>query len=141
MNVPIPGLARTIGAALLALLLTACAAHQKTDAEFVAEQAQARWEALLGNDLEAAYAFYTPGYRSTASMIDFAVYIRTRKVLWTSAEYIDTRCENDRCKVRFNVGFRVSSPVPGISTYDGESAVEETWIRTRGEWWYLPENQ
>ena len=36
------------------------------------------------------------------------------------------------------IGYRVFAPVPGLIQYDGQQMVEDTWVRTSGEWWYLP---
>ena len=118
------------------LTLAACATAPKTDP--VVERAQARWDALVAGDLETAYTYYSPGYRSSTSLIDFGVEMRTRKVRWTGATYKSHACDGDRCEVHFDVAFRVPRPVPGVSVYDGSDEVEDTWIRSDGQWWYLP---
>ncbi len=119
-----------------ALTLAACATAPKTDP--VVARAQARWDALVAGDLETAYTYYSPGYRSSTSLIDFGVEMRTRKVRWTTATYKSHECDGDRCEVHFDVAFRVPRPVPGLSVYDGTDEVEDTWIRSDGQWWYLP---
>ena len=124
--------------ALVALALAACATTPGGDDEEVIERAQARWDAINGNELEAAYEYYSPGYRSSTSLIDFATEIRLRKVRYVSAEYLDHQCEQSRCTVRFMVGYRVFAPVPGLLQYDGQQVVEDTWVKTSGQWWYLP---
>jgi hypothetical protein len=125
---------------LVLLTLAACAATApKTDP--VVERAQARWNAVIAGDLETAYSYFSPGYRSTTSLIDYGVTIRTRPVKWTSAAYKDHTCEESRCTVRFDIGFRVQKPVPGVNVYDGSEVVEDTWVRTEGQWWYLPVKQ
>lgn len=123
---------------LLVVLLSGCASYQKTDDDVVVERAQARWDAITGNELEEAYTYYSPGYRSSTSLFDFGVSIRNMRVLWTAAEYMDHQCEETRCKIRFNVSFRVHKPVPGMKVYDGKQVLEDTWIKTQGNWWYLP---
>ena len=133
--VPLHWLARVLPAVAM-LALAACASVPKTDP--VVERAQARWDALIAGNLEMAYTFYSPGYRSGTSLIDFGVDMRTRKVQWTSATYRSHTCDGDRCKVLFDVGFRVPRPVPGLNVYDGKDTVEDTWIRSNGQWWYLP---
>lgn len=125
--------------ACAALLLAACAATPKTDP--VVERAQARWNALVAGDLETAYSYFSPGYRSTTSLIDFGVTMRTRPVRWTSAAYKDHSCERSRCIVRFDIGFQVPRPVPGLKAWDGKDVVEDTWVLTEGQWWYLPVKQ
>ena len=123
---------------LFLALLSGCASHQKTDDDVVVERAQARWDAITGNELEEAYTYYSPGYRSSTSLFDFGVGIRSMRVLWTAAEYMDHHCEETRCTVRFNVSFRVNKPVPGLKEYNGKQVIEDTWIKTQGNWWYLP---
>ena len=132
--------ARLCTAGLIISLLSACAATGPAKHPVV-ERAEARWEALVAGELETAYGFYSPGYRSAHSLIDFAVEMRTRRVGWTSSEYLGHSCEENRCKVRFKLGFRVRGALPGVPVISSFQQVEDTWIRTRGQWWYLPENQ
>lgn len=133
------GRARLLLLACAALLLAACAATPATDP--VVERAQARWNALVAGDLETAYTYFSPGYRSTTSLIDFGVAMRTRPVRWTSAAYKDHSCEGSRCIVRFDIGFQVPRPVPGMKVWNGQDVVEDTWVQTEGQWWYLPVKQ
>ena len=123
---------------LLLALLAGCAALPGGGEDVVVERAKARWDAVIAGDYETAYPYYTPGFRSATSLVDYGIALRTRRVRWTSAEYKDHECEENRCTVRFMIGYRVNAPVPGMSTYNGEQAVEDTWIRTGGQWWYLP---
>ena len=125
-------------AILLLASLAGCASSQKSDDDIVVERAQARWDAITGNELEEAYTFYSPGYRSTTSLFDFGVDIRSKRVAWTGAQYLDHQCEDTRCVVRFSLSFRVVNPVPGMRVFDGKQVVEDTWIKTQGNWWYLP---
>ena len=131
----------TVFMLLLVFLLSACATTTTTTPstdELVKERAEARWEALLSRDYASAYSFYSPGYRSTASVTDFEIEIRLRRVRWTTAEYLKHDCNENTCSVRFRVGYRVSSPVPGVDTWDGYDVITDKWVKTGGEWWYLP---
>jgi hypothetical protein len=136
-----PPLARAVRVLLLAvsvLTLAACAATgPKTPP--VVERAQARWNAVVAGDLETAYSYYSPGYRSATSIVDFGIAWRARKVGYESAAYKEHSCEENRCSVSFEVVFKVNRPVPGLDVWEGRQVVEDTWIRTDGEWWYLPE--
>jgi len=120
------------------MLLSACATTPSPD-EIVKERAEARWEALLSRDYASAYSFYSPGYRSTTSATDFEIEFRLRRVRWTMAEYMDHDCEENTCSVSFRMGYRVGSPVPGVNSWDGYDKVTDQWVKTSGEWWYLPE--
>jgi len=123
------------------LLLSACASKvpvtQSTDFS-IADRAQDRWEALLAGDFETAYSYYSPGYRSTMSVTDLAFEIRSRRVRWTSAQYKEHGCLENSCTVVFDMGFRVNKPVPGLNKWDGSETVEEKWVKTDGQWWFLP---
>jgi len=63
--------------------------------------------------------------------------MKSRKVTWTSAAYRDHSCSENSCIVTFDVGYRVIKPVPGLDKWDGTSVINETWINTGGEWWYI----
>ena len=133
---------RTVAITMLALStlgLSACAVTPSSESDIVVKRAQARWDAVTSGDLETAYTYYSPGFRSANSLIDYGVSLRMRRVAWTSATYLEHDCEESRCLVRFDVGFKVANPVPGLSVYESSNKVEDTWIKTNGQWWYLPE--
>lgn len=122
---------------LAAVLVSACAANApKSDP--VLERAQLRWDSILSRDLDTAYSLYSPGYRSKTSRVDFEIALRMQRVKWTSAEYVSRECADDRCIVSFKVGYSVNKPVPGMNVFEGSSMVQDTWIRTQGEWWFVP---
>jgi hypothetical protein len=122
------------------LLLAGCAVNPAAQEQKVLDRAQARWDAVIAGDLESAYTYYSPGYRSATSVIDFAVEMRTRRVRYTSAKYVSHECGEARCTVKFLVGFRIPAPVPGMTVFDSTQLIEDTWVRTDGKWWYLPNN-
>jgi len=128
---------------LSVLILSACSGPTtKPDdpGKVIVERAQNRWDALLAGDYESAYEYYSPGYRSTKSLIDFAIDIRTRRVRWTSAEYVDHSCNENACTVNFRVGFVVNKPVQGMDKWESGSVIEDKWVKTQSQWWYLPKN-
>ena len=127
-------------ASIIVLSLSACASNPSNKDDDVIERAQERRDLLITGELEEAYTYYSPGYRSTHSLIDFGVQERTRRVQQTSAKYLSHQCEETRCIVIFEMGFRIATPVPGMTYYDGTNKVEDTWIKTNGQWWYLPKN-
>ena len=121
-----------------ALAVAACAATgPKTHP--VVDRAQARWTALLAGDLETAYGYYSPGFRSSTSVVDFGIAWRTRKVRYSSVTYTEHACEDTRCTVSFDVVFKVNRPVPGMEVWESRSRIDDTWVLTDGQWWYLPE--
>jgi hypothetical protein len=129
--------ARLAVLAALAALSAACATTPTQDDPML-ERAQARWDAIIERDYDAAYALYSPGYRSAHSRTDFEIGLRSRRVTWKSASYREHRCEDKVCTVTFDVEFVAPRPVPGLEKWDGTSAIDDTWIQTSGEWWYVP---
>ena len=127
---------------LLAVLsLAACATTPGAtkDDKKVVERSEARWEALFAKEYQAAYEFYSPGFRSSMSPTDFEISMRLRRVKWVSAKYLDHECGEDTCSVRFRLGYQVHNAVPGVKTWNSFNNIEEQWVKTRGEWWFLPE--
>jgi hypothetical protein len=140
VGVRLRGQALSLTVVTLALMLLAgCASTAKApDIDPVRERAEARWSALLAGDLESAYNYYSPGYRSANSVIDFGVSWSTRRVRFTSADYAEHQCEDGRCSVAFDTGFTVERPVPGMDVFKGTQRIEETWIESDGQWWFVP---
>ena len=132
---------RTVAVFLLAfsvLAFAGCAGMQSSSEKQMVDRAQALCDAIVSGKLETAYGYYAPGDRSGTSMVDFAIEVSQRRVNYTSAEYVSHQCEEDRCAVSFRVGFRVLAAVPGMKVFDSSQVIEDTWIRTDGNWWYLP---
>ena len=132
---------RTLALGLLsAAILAGCATSpaKKSQDDVVVERAKQRWEAILSRDYATAYALYSPGYRSATSVTDFEIELRLRKIRWISAEYMRHECEESRCTVKFKTGYQVNSPVPGLDTYSGYDSSEDQWVKTGGEWWFVP---
>ena len=127
-------------AALLPLLLAACAGMPAQPPEEIVEQrAQARWDAMLAGDYEAAHAFATPGHRSATSASDLEIEMRTRQVQYVSAEAVGASCEASVCEARVKLEYKVVKPVRGLPEWQSSGVDEEKWILTDGQWWYLPE--
>lgn len=125
-------------ALLLALLLGACATNGASK-NGIEDRAQARWDAILANDLDTAYGYYSPGYRTATSRVDFEIAMRLRKVKWVSADVLESSCEADLCTLTTLVGYEITKPVPGVPEWKSKQKVSERWVRTEGQWWYVPE--
>jgi hypothetical protein len=130
----------TVLVLLAVMLLSACATTSTASPEnIVKERAQARWDALLDGDFATAYSYYSPGYRSAMTVVDFEIGIRMRKVQYRTAEYQGHSCEKNVCTVRFKVGYQVATPVPGLGDWESDGMVSEQWIKSNSEWWFLPQ--
>jgi len=132
-----PGALRTALLLIAVVALAACATVPSGQDPLV-ERAQARWDAIIASDYDAAYALYSPGYRSATSRADFEIGLRTKRVNWTAAKYREHQCQGEVCTVTFDIEYTAPRPVPGAGKWDGRSSVEETWIQASGQWWYVP---
>lgn len=122
-----------------AVLLAACSSEPPRSAEeIVSERAKARWDAMVEQDFEAAWQYYTPGFREQLPARDFALEMARRPVEWTSAEILEVTCEaaEPRCQVRSRVDYQAPAGLPGVGTLKSKSAVDEIWLQIDGEWWY-----
>jgi len=129
----------SIAALLLTALVSACTIPVKPAATDIKQRAQARWDAVLKGDYDTAYGFYSPGYRSSHSRTDFEIALRSRRVRWTSAEVKESSCKADVCRVKTNVGYSVTGALPGVPVWKSKQDIEENWVRTDGQWWFLPD--
>ena len=104
--------------------------------EIVAERAQARWNAVIEKDFEAAWAFYSPGFRQQNDEAVFRVDMARRPVQWQSAGLESVQCEEARCEAEFTVGYKAVGAPGVLSGFEGERTVDEIWIEIDGQWWY-----
>jgi hypothetical protein len=115
---------------LAAVLLVSCAgvAPRKADV-VVKERAQARWNALVNGDFNAAYGYFSPGSRSVLSATDYASSLR--RGFWKSAVVEKVECGSAQsCEVSATIEYEHM----GMRT---KTPLKETWIRDGSEWWYL----
>ena len=130
----------TVLALLAVLLLSACATTTASPGDLVKERAQARWDALLMGDFATAYSYFSPGYRSATTVVDYEIGIRMRKVQYHTAEFQDYSCEENVCTVRIKVGYKIAKAVPGMAAWESDGMVSEQWIKSDGNWWFLPQS-
>lgn len=117
---------------LLAVLgwLGACAVTPGQPVEqAVKARAQQRWDAVLKEDLDAAYGFLSPGSRAVTPQKGYRDSFRSG--FFKSATVESVKCASpDSCEaqVAIEYGFRGSR----IKT-----PLAETWIRQDGNWWLV----
>lgn len=122
----------------LMALVSACATT-KPAGDSIKSRAQARWDAVLAADYETAYAFFSPGYRTSHSLSDFAGQLRGQRVRWVAANVLEASCEADICSVETKVDYKINKPVPGVPVWNGSNEITERWVRVDGQWWFFPE--
>lgn len=120
---------------LVPVFLTGCAVFQPKDPVVaVKERAQERWDALLANDLDRAYKYLSVGTRTMRSPEQYKGTVKLG--LWRSAKVDSAECELDRCAVTVAVTYLYKGKVSG--KVEGETHLQETWIKESGSWWYVP---
>ncbi len=133
-NFDIAKRAGLVGLVCSLLVLSAC-----EKSESIEERASARWDVLLSGDTTSAYEYLSPGYRSSVSLEQYQRSLLTRQVGWDSADYIESECTEDSCKVRISIGYTVRGALPGVKEFKGVQKIEESWVRVDGVWYLVPE--
>lgn len=121
------------------VLLSACATTTSVSPEsLVEERAKARWEAFFRGDLAGAYEYLSPAYRTSVSSLQYQRSILLRRVAYTSAEFVESTCQESTCTVKFDVGFAVSGALPGVQSFESTQIIEESWVLIDGQWYLVP---
>ena len=121
------------------LLLSACTSTMKSG-DNIEERAMGRWDALLSEDVEAAYEYLSPGYRSSVSSTQYQRAVLLQRVRWTNAEYRSSQCDETVCNVNVLVGFTIYGALPGVKSFSNASNVSESWVLADGQWYFVPDD-
>lgn len=100
------------------------------------DRAEGRWAALSKRDFAKAYAYETPGYRSTASLEQFRSQFGSA-VRWRGASVSEVEVAEggDRAKVKVLLDYEAPDALGQV--YTGRRSLFERWIVSEGEWWYV----
>jgi hypothetical protein len=118
-----------LAAGILAIVLCGCAGLAPRPEATVKERAQARWDALVKGDFNAAYGYLSPGSRSVTSATDYASGLR--RGFWKSAVVDKVECGS---ALSCDVSATIEYEYMGMRT---KTPLRENWIRDGSEWWYL----
>ena len=124
--------------ALLVTLAAGCATTGSLTAdsptpvkqEAVKARAQARWDALIRQDFDAAYLFLSPAYRDTVSLQSWKA--RFRPLGWRKIEVDNVACEGEVCDVTLMLTYDARQ-MAGVVT-----PIREKWVIQKGQIWYVP---
>jgi hypothetical protein len=95
----------------------------------VRERAEARWQALIKDDIATAYSYLSPTTRDVVSLDQYKGKIARGTFRGIKIDSVD--CEAELCKV--NVHLTYDRPrLKGMVT-----PIQETWIIERGQFWYV----
>ena len=123
--------------ALLVILAAGCATTGSLTADSPAQvkqdavkvRAQARWDALIKQDFDAAYLFLSPAYRDTVSLPAWKS--RFRPLGWRKVEVDNVACEGEVCEVTLRLTYDVRQ-MAGVVT-----PIREKWVIQKGQVWYV----
>jgi hypothetical protein len=119
-------------------LLASCATTMSRE-NAVEERAKARWETLLAGDLDGAYEFLSPGFRSSVSSLQYQRSLLLKRIRWDDAQVIESECEETTCIVRISLDYTLHGALPGVSSFSGTQKYEESWLLVNGSWYFVPE--
>lgn len=100
------------------------------------QRVAAWWDALIRQDLSAAYSFTSPGYRKSYSLTAFKGKF-DKKSDWRRIEVVDVDFKGDNAAtVGINMHFVYHDP-QNERDLDMQTYVQEPWVLVDGQWWYL----
>jgi hypothetical protein len=125
------------GAAIIGVTLAACAAtgaitkDSPDDAKqaAVTKRANARWQAIVGGDVDASYAMLSAGSKATTSPELYRKKARLKG--FTEGSVQSATCTSEVCKVVVKLGLDTTK-MKGLQVSE-----TETWILEKGEYWYV----
>lgn len=100
----------------------------------IAERAEARWKALIAGDLDAAYQFSSPEYRSVFSLQQFRAKFGTA-VVWNLARVKSVKYDDSNV-AQVVVQVEYQAPV-GLQSVKGVREMTENWLYSTGSEWYI----
>ncbi len=125
---------RGLAIALAGLAIVGCASISVDSApevkqKYVAERAQARWQALIKGDVDAAYTFLSPASKKVTPLAKYVSSIKPG--MWRDVKVDKVDCEAEVCKVQLAVTYDAKM-MKGITTPFWES-----WVIEDGSAWYV----
>ena len=141
--VRLPKLAGWIQLVAMATAVAACAgigglnkdSPPEAKEAVVRDRAQARWQALIKGDLDAAYEYLSPASKAVVPVEAYRRQIRTG--LWRQVRIDSVACEAELCVVQLQLTYdappgRSRGSVQGI-----ETPISERWVIENGSAWFV----
>lgn len=105
-------------------------------AAVVKERAEARWQALIKGDLDAAYAYLSPGSKAATPIAAYRRQIRPG--LWRAVKIDSVECEAELCSVKLQLTYDIPRGPMSPKPYTGlETPVAERWVIENGSAWFV----
>lgn len=127
--------------AFIVLIMAGCASSGgKSVSKRPLDRAVERWGHLIERKGELAYDYLSPGARSQINRDTYASDIAVRPVRWTAVAPESENCSSeDVCEVKVTISFKVRMPVQGVGDVESKQLVTEKWLRTDGQWYFVPD--
>lgn len=93
------------------------------------QRAISRWDLLIKDDLDAAYAYMSPGSREAVTLAKYKA--NFRRGAFREAKVESVSCDGDACQAKLFVTYD-HPKMKGITT-----PVVESWIVDGGQAWYV----
>ena len=95
----------------------------------VRERAEARWQALIKDDIETAYGYLSPTTLDVVSLDQYKGKLARGTFRGVKIDAVE--CEGELCKVKLQLTYD-RPRLKGMVT-----PLEESWIIERGQFWYV----
>ncbi|MCB1926943.1 MAG: hypothetical protein KDH17_02795 [Rhodocyclaceae bacterium] len=120
-------------AACACLLVQACAApgEPRSAEEIVRERSQSRWDARLASDLQTAYSYASPAYRSAFDLKAFEQRFGMGLAHWQSANVTSVVCRESVCDVVVHITYTTPLQEGRVLSSD----LKERWVLEEDQWW------
>jgi hypothetical protein len=118
----------------LAFLVAGCATLNAGSAEqekvkVVTERANARWQAIISKDFDAAYGYLSPASRATVSRTEFRTV--ASRIQYRKADVQHVTCKETVCTVEIELTYDTKM-MKGVRT-----PLPESWVIDKGQAWYV----
>lgn len=111
-------------------------AWQESQRLVVKDRAEARWQVVIKGDLDAAYLFTTPEYRTVVTVQQYkGKYGRVAN--WRMARVVNVSYDDPAvATVSVEVAYRISLPGVAGEVVETQKLISEKWIYKNRDWWY-----
>ena len=119
------------------LALTACGVSVPEPEQTLEERVMARWEHMIDRDFEAAWEYYSPGFRQTTPVETFVRDMERRRFRWLEADFRGVECaEEDICRAEVRIVYQALGAPSGMSRMRVPHVTREHWLFLEGQWWF-----
>ena len=105
----------------------------------VTQRITERWQHIMDKDYKAAYEFMTPGTRAVMPYADYEKRMGQAQIRWMGSTVKQVNCEDAQtCHAEVQLDILVLFPGGGIGQTKTISVVDENWLKSGGQWYFLP---